>query len=951
MKRPISTYLFVFTMAFSLQAQLIPEKKAELANLFTKGSNQLYVNKDSAYFYFEAAEKLALQLDDKGTLLDIFSYWTFASDYHYDLQTYLSSLKKTEALLGNDALQAEVEDYETYQNLYLLDRATYYYKTMENGLALSSLRQLLAKLETIPPEELDEQNASTLFSTYNYLASLHKRTGNYDLAEQFYQKALAFLEENGGIFDNPEDYITGTQQLIAQLYSMTGAYQKAEQLFLKTLEVNHDKYKRHKIYRNSLVTAYLEISKNYIAMNSPKKAIEYLNKGQDFLVANDPFYKKSELTFGDAYLRMGQNQKAHDSYNSALQAFQRYRQKKPHQDIADVYGKIASLYLKQKNYQEGLKTLQKAFNAAGDTIQIKGFNRNPDPANVFSKTQLLHLLDVKIQLLQGSYEDTADTTYQQACLQTSRDILKTFDLLKSEFDSKLDKQFLADKAYPIFHRLMETTHKAYVENATEENLQLALNIAEKNKDFILLEALRNAQATKYGNVPQKILEKEAQLRAEITSTEKRIFDATATESGFSDKLFKLKQEYYGFLDTIKINYPKYHELKYQNVGLDLGTVREDVLDDNGTLVSYTMTEDYLYAIVLDGSKEDFLKLPFSDADRNATREFYKLLSNPSINNSQKAISDLGKDLYDKTLKKPLEGFNTQNLTIIPDGELHYLPFDLLQKNGSYLLQTTAIGYGNSVTSLLELMAKRKSEKNNILAFAPIFDGAAIASTDREFGKLLYNDDEVSKIGAFYDTETVIDDKATLANFKAKTSEFNVLHLATHASANDEYPDYSYLAFTQTKDSTESNILYIKDLYDMSLNADMVTLSACQTGIGKLQKGQGMLSLSKGFYYAGAKSLVNTLWKINDKSTVKLMEYFYKGLSEGKSKKEALRDAKMKYLKTTDDNLLKHPYYWAAFTVSGDTAPLQNADHKWSWLLFLPIVVFGAWIVQRKSQSN
>ena len=156
-------------------------------------------------------------------------------------------------------------------------------------------------------------------------------------------------------------------------------------------------------------------------------------------------------------------------------------------------------------------------------------------------------------------------------------------------------------------------------------------------------------------------------------------------------------------------------------------------------------------------------------------------------------------------------------------------------------------------------------------------------------------------------------------------------MATHATANDTYPDYSYLAFAQAEDSNQSNILYIKDLYNMSLNADMVTLSACETGIGQLKNGQGMLSLSKGFNYAGAKSIVNTLWNINDKSTVKLMEYFYEGLSKGYSKPEALRLAKLKYLETTEDDLLKHPYYWAAFRVSGDTSPLSSGTTTIWWI--------------------
>jgi CHAT domain-containing protein len=241
---------------------------------------------------------------------------------------------------------------------------------------------------------------------------------------------------------------------------------------------------------------------------------------------------------------------------------------------------------------------------------------------------------------------------------------------------------------------------------------------------------------------------------------------------------------------------------------------------------------------------------------------------------------------------------------------------------------------------LELNAKKSGKNNRVLAFAPSFADAAAANTDRQFGKLWYNGDEVAHIGDFFETETVVGDNATLAHLKANIGGFNLFHFATHASANDEYPDYSYLAFTESKDSTESDILYIKDLYNTSLNADMVTLSACQTGIGKLQKGQGMLSLSKGFYYAGAKSLVNTLWKINDKSTVKLMEFFYEGLSEGKSKTVALRDAKLKYLETTDDDLLKHPYYWAAFVVSGDVSPISETHYRWyvgAGLLFFVVL--------------
>lgn len=369
--------------------------------------------------------------------------------------------------------------------------------------------------------------------------------------------------------------------------------------------------------------------------------------------------------------------------------------------------------------------------------------------------------------------------------------------------------------------------------------------------------------------------------------------------------------------------------------LKLSTLREETSKDNTTFITYSMGEDFLYAIVINESNEAFLKMPFKEKDKEDMRSFYKLLSSPSIVSKNEDISALGESLFEKVLAKPLVNFEGKNLTIIPDGVLHYLPFEMLIHNGSYLLAEKTISYGNSLTSLIEVKNKEYGAVNRMLAFAPEFDSEVVQEAPeeqtRQLGKLTYNDDEVNGISGFYNASIFIDEKATLSNFMSEINNANIIHLATHASANDAYPDYSYLAFSETGSAEDYQILYIKDLYNMNIDADMVTLSACQTGIGKLQKGQGMMSLSKGFYYAGAKSLVNTLWKINDKSTVKLMEYFYESLSEGNSKKAALREAKLQYLKTTDDDLLKHPYYWAAFVVSGDTAPITPKNNYW-WIV-------------------
>lgn len=943
--RPLLFLIFLFPLWFCAQDNDAKRKLA--SDYFNKGVSFQYSQKDSTYHYLDLAYSYSYQIGDYSDALEIVLQCIFTSGQYSDMENNRFYLDKLETILQNASVRNKVEYFEYYRNRFNYEKGSYLFVLKDFEGAKKQFLNVYDLLGQKDIPSLEVHDLILLVHATNFLASVYMDTGKYDLAENYFNRSLTFSAQNK--FGKEEGLDRATNRLLAKLNMLTGKYGSANKILVKLLDEYKTLYDGNKRFKNSLITVYQRSVNNLMLQDSLDKALMYLNESQQYLIDDDPFIKHSLLLYGDIYSKLGKEEQAMEHYMKALDVFEGFRQNTPHQDIAEVYGKIAELQLKQKKYQEGLKTIQKAFKNVSSNVQLENGLENPNPEEVFSKTQLLNLLDAKHELLSGLYRSTGKGNYLETALRTERDLLETFELLKKEFDSKLDKQFLAEKAYPMFGRMLDVVHMAYDKDGSDKLLELALTIAEKGKDFILLEALRNAQATQYGNVPQTVLDKEARLRAEISYIEKKIFEADENEPENANKLFTVKQEYYGFLDTIKINHPKYYELKYQNTPIELVKVRKEVLKDDAILISYTMTESNLYAIVLGKGHTDFLKLPFLETDREAIRNFNRLLSKPSIDGGNEELVNLGELLFKRILNKSLEGLETENLTIIPDGELHYLPFDLLRKDDSYLLKTISIGYGNSVASLMELKAETPIDKNKVLAFAPSFTGAVAVNPDRQFGKLLYNDDEVSKIGTFYDTETVLDKQATLANFRAKTPGFNVLHLATHASANDKYPDYSYLAFAEAKDSSEGNILYIKDLYNTSINADMVTLSACQTGIGKLQKGQGMLSLSKGFYYAGAKSLVNTLWKINDKSTVTLMDYFYEGLSEGKSKAEALRTAKLRYLQTTEDNLLKHPYYWGGFVVSGDISPITEVYTWYYWvagsLAFLLMVFF---ILKRKT---
>lgn len=161
--------------------------------------------------------------------------------------------------------------------------------------------------------------------------------------------------------------------------------------------------------------------------------------------------------------------------------------------------------------------------------------------------------------------------------------------------------------------------------------------------------------------------------------------------------------------------------------------------------------------------------------------------------------------------------------------------------------------------------------------------------------------------------------------------------------------FSRLAFTRSENDTiEDNDLFTYEIYNMKLNAEMIVLSSCSSGFGKMQKGEGMMSLSRGFMYAGCPSIVMTLWQVSDRSSAELMSSFYKYLKHGKSKKEALRLAKIDYIENSD-GLKANPYFWSAFVQVGDSSPLYRKTASFYWIIIVVVFVGLLFFFQYRSR--
>ncbi|MFK7797706.1 MAG: CHAT domain-containing protein, partial [Aureispira sp.] len=168
-------------------------------------------------------------------------------------------------------------------------------------------------------------------------------------------------------------------------------------------------------------------------------------------------------------------------------------------------------------------------------------------------------------------------------------------------------------------------------------------------------------------------------------------------------------------------------------------------------------------------------------------------------------------------------------------------------------------------------------------------------------------------------------------FKEKAANYAVLHLAMHGMVNNQYPLLSCLAFSEDYSTTENNFLEAHEISNLQLSNDLVVLSACKTGYGEFEQGEGIMSLARSFMYAGTPSLVVSLWEVNDLSTAAIMQLFYQNLAKGMTKDEALRQVKLEFIKQVDGTIA-HPIFWSPFIVLGDNQPvhLKTTTAPWQW---------------------
>jgi CHAT domain-containing protein/Tfp pilus assembly protein PilF len=779
--------------------------------------------------------------------------------------------------------------------------------------------------------------------------SLNNLGNAYDIREE-YDKAIDYKLKSLDIrlkLQSPNlPKIAYAYNSLGFSYLEKGDFENAISNFTKALDI---RLKTLDSLHNDIAITYLGIGNAYTLKNQLDTAYKYYQKAlqirEKIFGVNHPSSADLYDCFAKYYELKNDTIKAIESAQKAFNIYQKKDKK------VSMLVKIANIKLKEHRFYQVDSLLQNA-------LAILNYKNEKDLDNILSINELINVLSAKANFERIRYDNTKDLTCLSQSIQTYNQTISAINYQKKSFKTEGAKATSAYNNSSIYEFAIMTILSYDSINKSNSIKNQISNYFEQSKAGILQSQLIESDALKYSGIPNVLLKKEYDLRVNITwrekqKQEKRNAGKSETDStvlAISSKLFDLKQEYETLKQNLEKNYPDYYRLKYDLKTVSVDDIQKKMLSPQQTLLSYFVGDSSIFAFVVKLDtfavftiKKDFPLEMYIKQLRDGLYGYQTAAVKTEKLYEAKADSfaQAAYQLHEKLIR-PLSILLTKEVILVPDGVLGYVPFDALLSEKPkaatkfnthhYLGKNHIISYNYSATLWHSMQNKKhKTEPTkNFVGFAPYYNGDTTVlsklfgddlSMRKGLDSLKYSGEEVFKAQKLMGGESVLAQKATKKTFEETASNYRIIHLATHGKANDKAGDYCFLAFTEQKDSIDNELLYVRDIYNLSLNADLVVLSACETGIGELKRGEGIVSLARAFAYSGAKSMVTSLWSVNDKSTMQIMENFYRNLRKGQTKNYALWKAKQDYwLKAKGE--FAHPFYWSSFIPIGDMKPVK-----------------------------
>lgn len=405
----------------------------------------------------------------------------------------------------------------------------------------------------------------------------------------------------------------------------------------------------------------------------------------------------------------------------------------------------------------------------------------------------------------------------------------------------------------------------------------------------------------------------------------RFYETNPDSVAVNVELYALEIEREKLLEEIRLQNPNYFQFRSTN---EISTDSlQRALGETYQLVEYVVSDDSIAALVITNQSTQGVIWAFQ-------KDLLTAMIKNAVTNNAIPLNDLNR-LY-RMIFQPIEPYlsKEKTLAIVPDGVLYQLPFEMLvTKSGRsysdsrYILHDYPIVYSVSARLFIDRLRRESKAPLNYAGFA--------VTTFTDLPSLKFVREQVKNAASIFGRSDYFeDDASTKDKLAVQGGEYKILELATHALVSDAEPLYSKIALWDAVDSIRSDEwLYVHEVYNLKLDADLVSLSGCRTGLGTLTSGEGFIGFNQAFSFAGAASLLMSFWPAEDEATSSVLNVFYNDLNKGSSRAEALRHAKLQYLETAHE-LKRSPHYWASFTLWGNPKPIRfNPSLMWLWIGF------------------
>lgn len=778
-----------------------------------------------------------------------------------------------------------------------------------------------------------------LLNGYINIGNTFFLAGDYQTALSYYRKALRMAHQ---ILDDSDSDFQLILNNIAAAYSEMGNRKEALKYLLQTLprkirELGPD--------HPDVAVAYVNIGLTYEALKQYKKAAAYLDKGLEIRKKVYGEDNPHTLAVRNDLALVDKDQK---KYRRALTILRKdlsvYKlvMGPHHPETASTLLEIGDVCQAMGRYHQALAVCQQALQSLAPGFHSSDIADNPGFNHVISEITFESALEKKAGiLLRLSRKDRqAGEKYVSMAINTYEVTIRFIEKLRESYQAENSKYLLNEDAGTVYSGAVAACMLAYRLSGDEKYRKKAFNFSGRDKAGILMRSMAQARAQKYSGLPDSIPDKENAFRRRIRKIDRALARETEGKNMDSikvdelrDELFSVRRRFQAFSNRIKNQYPSYYKLKYNVPHLTTAEIRQKLAPDQAYL-GYFIGDStmYTFEILKNGYNIITTQLDSALFLSRLTR-----FRDSIVQGNWQQYTTLGYRLYRKLLAPVEDDIRGKDLLIVPDPLLACVPFGALLAGPParlphdysrlpYVACDHAITYGYSPDLLFRKTSRGSVHPTAFLGLAPVFDQSI--DTLPAYRKVTNGGgisplmSSVSEIKGIYHTISAspaagegshiyLRSQATESKLSSPDiSHYQYIHLATHAYINKEKPGLSGILFYpgHSKGTDDDGVLYTGEIYSLKLNARLVVLSACETAIGRVVRGEGIIGFTRAFLYAGARNVVVSLWDVSDQSAPVFMKAFYRYLVSGESVGQSLQKARIDMIHAKRYAM---PRYWAA----------------------------------------